>query len=293
VKKLHYAQAVHESEAQIVLFSANSNYASHAPSHQTASKVDRSIFSAHFAIEAENQSPSLSEKMIPGHHVYDQGQLELPDDKLEQIKTMAKEFHDIFAKGKIPICLGGDHLVKYAGISSLFELKPNSFVIYLDAHPDCHMTEKLYYGSILHHIFNNKLASPKQVILTGLRQANAKEKLGYDFYAMPTIFGVDFSIHSIKDIVEKIKSYIPKGSEIYFSVDLDGFDPADTPGVEQPCPGGPKVNHFLALMHLLATDYTFVGMDVTEFLPIIDTQKLTALAMIRIVKEFCSLIPAH
>jgi agmatinase len=288
MKKLHYAQAQDESQAQIILFSADSNHASHAPSYQTASQVDRSLFSANFAIAAENQSPSLSEKMVPGHHIYDMGQLDLPEGKLEQVEAMAQQFHNIFAKGKIPICLGGDHLVKYAGLSSLFSLKPNSYVIYLDAHPDCHMTERLYYGSILHHIFKNKLADPKQIILTGLRQANAKEKLGYDFYNMPTVFGVDFSIHSVKEIFAKIKLFIPKGSEIYFSVDLDGFDPADTPGVEQPCPGGPKVNHFLALMHLLAEDYSFIGMDITEFLPAIDTQKLTALAMIRIVKEFCS-----
>ncbi len=267
MKTLHYAQAQDEQNAQVILFGANSTHASHAPSHQTASKVDRSLFSANFAREAENESPALSERMITGHHVYDAGNLLLPEGKLEQVKTMADYFKKIYLAKKIPLCLGGDHLVKYAGISSLFEVNPNSYVIYLDAHPDCHMTDKLYYGSILHHVLNNKPIDPKQIILTGLRQANAKEKIGYDFYDMPTIFGLDFSLHTIKEIFEKLKTIIPKGSALYFSVDLDGFDPADTPGVEQPCPGGPKVNDFIALMHLLSTHYTFSGMDITEFLP--------------------------
>ena len=287
--KLHYAQAVDEFSAQVILFSANSNRASHAPSHQTASNVDRAIFSAEFAIQAENESPSLSEKMIPGHHVYDSGNLVLPNKKFAQVKTIQNRFNEIYAAKKIPVCLGGDHLVKYAGISSLFEHYPDSYVVYLDAHPDSHMVERLYYGSILHHVLNNKPINPKHIILTGLRQATAKEKIGYDHYNMPTIFGLDFSLHTVKEIFEKINTFIPKGSKIYFSVDLDGFDPADTPGVEQPMPRRPESHDFLALMHLMSANYSFAGMDVTEFLPSIDPQKLTALAKMRIVKEFCAL----
>lgn len=288
MQKLHYAQAVDEASAQIILFSAHSTHASHAPSFQTVSHVDRTIFSADFAIQAENESPSLSEKMISGHHVYDAGHLALPDKKFGQVHTMIEQFCSIYHAKKVPICLGGDHLVKYAGISSLFSIFPESYVIYLDAHPDCHRVERLYYGSILHHVLKDKIVDPQKIVLTGLRQATAKEKEGYDFYQMPTVFGVDFSLYGLKEVVEKIKSFIPKGSAVYFSVDLDGFDPADTPGVEQPCPGGPKVNDFLALMHLMQKDYVFVGMDITEFLPAIDKQKLTALAMMRIVKEFCA-----
>ncbi|MFI4955801.1 MAG: arginase family protein [Gammaproteobacteria bacterium] len=287
--KLHYATAANEDTAQVVIFGANSNRASHAPSHQTTTGVDRSLFSGDFARDAENESPSLSEKMVPGDHVYDAGNLSMPDKKLAQVKTMFNYFDNLFNDKKIPICLGGDHLVKYAGLSALFKHHPDAYVIYLDAHPDCHMTERLYYGSILHHVLNDKKANADQIVLTGLRQSNAKEKIGYEFYAMPTIFGIEFSLYTLKEIFERIQLIIPAGKHVYFSVDLDGFDPADTPGVEQPCPGGPKVNDFLALMHLMASKYYFAGMDITEFLPSIDKQKLTGLAMMRIVKEFAAL----
>jgi agmatinase len=289
MNKLHYASAANEAAAQVVIFGANSTRASHAPSHQTSSGVDRSIFSADFARDAENESPSLSEKMVFGDHVFDAGNLVMPDKKLAQVKTMFNHFDKLFNDKKIPICLGGDHLVKYAGLSALLKHQPDAYVIYLDAHPDCLMTDRLYYASILHHILKDNKTTPDHIILTGLRQATAKEKLGYDHYKMPTIFGIDFSIHSLKEIVEKIKQKIPAGKPVYFSVDLDGFDPADTPGVEQPCPGGPRVNDFLALLHLMSSHYRFVGMDITEFLPSIDNQKLTALAMMRIVKEFAAL----
>lgn len=289
MKKLHYAKALDVANAQVVIFGADSNHASHAPSFQTSSKVDRSIFSGDFARQAENQSPSLSEKMLSGEHVFDAGNIELPQGKMEQVYAMAEKFKQVFQAKQIPLCLGGDHLVKYAGLSALFKIHPDAYVIYLDAHPDCHMTDNLYYGSILHHILKDNFAKPHQIILTGLRQANDIEKIGYQHYAMPTVFGMDFSLYSVKEISDKIFSMIPKGSQVYFSIDMDGFDPADTPGVEQPCPGGPKINEFIALMNLLSGDYSFVGMDVTEFLPIIDKQKLTALAVMRIVKEFCAL----
>lgn len=286
---LHYATALTLSDAKVVLFGANSNRASHAPSHQTSSAVDRSIFSGDFAREAENESPSLSEKMVLGDHLYDAGNIPMPEKKRAQVKTIFDYYDMLFLQKKIPICLGGDHLVKYAGLSALFKHHPDAYVVYLDAHPDCHMANRLYYGSILHHILNEKLTDPSHIILTGLRQSNAKEKMGYDYYQMPTIFGIDFAMHAINDIAAKIKSLVPQGKPIYFSVDLDGFDPADTPGVEQPCPGGPKVNEFLALMHLLSPAHSFIGMDITEFLPAIDHQKLTALTMTRIVKEFVAL----
>ena len=289
MNKLHYVSAANEAAAQVVLFGANSTRASHAPSHQTASGVDRSIFSADFARDAENESPSLSEKMVLGDHVYDAGNLIMPEKKFAQVKTMFDHFDKLFNDKKIPICLGGDHLVKYAGLSALFKHHPDAYVIYLDAHPDCHMVNRLYYGSILHHVLKENKTTPNHIVLTGLRQATAKEKIGYDFYAMPTIFGLDFAMHSLKEIFETIQQMIPTGKHVYFSVDLDGFDPADTPGVEQPCPGGPKVNDFLALLHLMSTKYRFAGMDITEFLPSIDKQKLTALAMMRIVKEFASI----
>jgi agmatinase len=287
-KKLHYAKAKNESLADIILFGANSTHASHAPSHQTTSGVDRSIFSADFARAAENESPSLSEKMVLGDHLFDAGNLDMPDEKEKQINTMLDFFNKIYGEGKIPLCLGGDHLVKYAGLKAFYKNHPDGHVIYLDAHPDCHMVERLYYGSILHHIFAENSTKPEQVMLTGLRQANAKEKKGYEHYKIPTIWGMDFSLYSLREIFEKIKSHIPKGSAVYFSVDLDGFDPADTPGVEQPCPGGPKVNDFIALLQEMASDYVFQGMDITEFLPAIDKQKLTALAMMRISKEFAA-----
>ncbi|HLF66208.1 MAG TPA: arginase family protein [Gammaproteobacteria bacterium] len=212
----------------------------------------------------------------------------MSSEKMAQVATMQDHFQKIFQLNKAPLCLGGDHLVKYAGISSLFATQPDSYVIYLDAHPDCHMTDKLYYGSILHHIFTNHNVDPKRIILTGLRQANQAEKDGYDHYQMPTLFGLDFSLYSVKEIYTKIQNIIPAGSRLYFSVDLDGFDPSDTPGIEQPCPGGLRINQFIALMHTLAQDYTFTGMDITEFLPVIDKHKLTALAMMRLAKEFCA-----
>jgi agmatinase len=290
--KLHYAKAPTEEAAKVILFGAHSTHASHAPSHQTASGVDRSLFSADFARLAENESPSLSEKMVVGDMLFDAGNLNMPNDKNEQIITMQNFFDKVYAANKVPLCLGGDHLVKYAGLSALFQHHPDSYVIYLDAHPDCHMVDRLYYGSILHHIFKESKSTPEQIILTGLRQANEKEKMGYDFYQMPTVFGMDFSQFTMKEIFEKIQHIIPQGKSVYFSVDLDGFDPADTPGVEQPCPGGPKVNQFIALLQLMSTQYRFVGMDITEFLPVIDKQKLTGLAMMRIVKEFASLTPS-
>lgn len=88
----------------------------------------------------------------------------------------------------------------------------------------------------------------------------------------------------LEGIVEKIRSFLPKNSPIYISVDIDVLDPSAAPGT-----GTVEVGGWLTrdLIHILRSleDYPIVGADVVEVSPPYDQSDITALAASQVVYE--------
>lgn len=70
---------------------------------------------------------------------------------------------------------------------------------------------------------------------------------------------------------------------VYLSLDLDGLDPAYTPGVSHREPGGLTVRDVLELIHTSAG--YLIGADIVEFNPLQDSTDLTAKVAAKLVKE--------
>jgi arginase len=70
---------------------------------------------------------------------------------------------------------------------------------------------------------------------------------------------------------------------VYFSIDLDGLDPAYAPGVSHREPGGLSVREVLTLVQ--DAGGTLVGADVVEYNPRQDLASVTAIVAAKIVKE--------
>ena len=70
---------------------------------------------------------------------------------------------------------------------------------------------------------------------------------------------------------------------IYFSLDLDGLDPAFAPGVSHHEPGGLTVREVLDLIDALPGP--IVGADVVELNPSMDLVGMTAMVGAKFVKE--------
>ncbi|CEG56101.1 Agmatinase (fragment) [Legionella fallonii LLAP-10] len=87
-------------------------------------------------------------------------------------------------------------------------------------------------------------------------------------------------------MVQKIVTQFSGLKYLYFSVDLDGLNPSCAPGVESPYPGGPDINQVIYLIHKLKEHFVYVGMDISELIPKLDPNHVTALSAARILKEF-------
>ena len=72
-------------------------------------------------------------------------------------------------------------------------------------------------------------------------------------------FGSEFRINDVLDAL---------GDKVYISIDLDGFDPSQVPGVGTPCPGGLSWGQGLELLKEVAKKKQVVGFDIVELAPI-------------------------
>ena len=77
---------------------------------------------------------------------------------------------------------------------------------------------------------------------------------------------------------------------VYFSIDMDGLDPAFAPGVSHREPGGLTVRDVLTLIQSISGPV--LGADVVEFNPSQDPVGLTAPVCAKIVKELAAVMAA-
>ncbi len=77
---------------------------------------------------------------------------------------------------------------------------------------------------------------------------------------------------------------LPSDRPIYLTLDLDYFDPAYFPGTGTPEPGGEDFHSFIALLKILSSK-NFVGADVVELSPPLDTSGNSDVFAAKVVRE--------
>ena len=70
---------------------------------------------------------------------------------------------------------------------------------------------------------------------------------------------------------EPVMATIPKGSAVYLTIDADGMDPTEMPGVMAPSPGGILYREIAPVLRRIARNHRVVGMDVVEIAPSYDS----------------------
>ncbi len=135
--------------SNLVLFGAPfDSTTSFRPGTRFASKVMR--------IESdglETYSP-YQDKELEDINVFDYGDLELP---FGNVKQSLEHIHDltktIIDDNKIPVMIGGEHLVTYGTIKALSKKYDDLCILHFDAHADLrddYLGEKLSHATVMH-----------------------------------------------------------------------------------------------------------------------------------------------
>lgn len=194
-------------------------------------------------------------------------------DLHEEIYLCAKK---ILADGKILGTVGGDHSSPLGSICATSEKYNGDLtVIHIDAHADLRNAYQGYkhsHASIMRNVMEDKLA-PKKLIQLGIRDF-CQEELDYinSNTNIKTYFDRDLhrmlsqgkNWHQVcADILQNIST-----KNVYFSVDIDGFNPTLCPNTGTPVPGGLEFFHMTELIHFLQQHgKKLVGFDLCEVTP--------------------------
>jgi len=193
--------------------------------------------------------------------------------------------------GTVPrlVALGGDHSVILPHLRALAKIHGPISVIHFDAHLDTWLPNKYpsswdesltsgadmagyTHGTMFWMAWMEGLLS-KTCIHGGLRtRLSGTEFDDYNDDSMQgwaRISTDDIDDIGVEGIVDVIKRWIPAGSPVYISVDIDVLDPSIAPGTGTPEVGGWTSRELIRLLRSLG-DLNLVGADVVEVSPAYD-----------------------
>ena len=212
---------------------------------------------------------------------FDAGDIPLPFGNPEKSLAEIKDFvRKVLADGKIPVGLGGEHLVSLPVMEAVYEKYPDLAVIHFDAHTDLRTD---YEGEEYSHATPIRkfadIVGPTNMYSFGIR-SGLKEEFVWakenGMYIAPF------------EVLEPLKIKLPElaGRPVYITIDIDVLDPAHAPGTGTVDAGGITSKELLASIHAIAaSNVNVVGFDLVEVAPIYDHSEKTVNAAAKFIRE--------
>ena len=261
-------------EAKIVLFGAPfDSTTSFRPGARFGSAAMR-----HESFGLETYSP-YQDKDLTDCAVFDSGDLELcfgsAEAALADIEARAEE---ILADGKLPLLMGGEHLVTLGSVRAVCKRYPDLHVIHFDAHADLrddYLGAQLSHACVIRrcHDLLGDGRIHQFCIRSGEREEFRFAKAHTDLHP--------FSFEGLEQVVRELeKSQAP----VYFTIDLDCLDPAAFPGTGTPEAGGVTFPQLLEAIRLVSRTRV-VAADVNELAPMLDSSGVSTAAACKVLRE--------
>ncbi len=260
-------------DAKLVVFGAPfDSTTSYRPGARFASKTMRSE-SYGFETYSPYQDKDLFDEMI-----YDAGDLELSFGNPVNALEMINEFvTSVYEDGKIPLMIGGEHLVSLASVKAAFAKYPDLHIIHFDAHTDLrdhYLGEKLSHATVMRRIWD--MTGDGRIFQFGIRSGEKEE---FEWSNSHT-FMSRFNLSGIEETIEMLK-----GKPVYFSLDLDILDPSVFPGTGTPEPGGISFVQLHDAVVKIGNLLNIVGADINELAPNYDISGSSTAVAIKILRE--------
>jgi guanidinopropionase len=209
------------------------------------------------------------------------------DNCIEDIETFYRRTQ---SAGVRPLSVGGDHSITYPILKALGHDRPVGLV-HIDAHCDT-MGEidgsKFHHGGPFRRAVLAGVLDPERTIQIGIR-GPAEIFWGFSYESGMTVLHIeDVDRIGIDAVVEKAREVVGDGPT-YISFDVDGLDPAFTPGTGTPEAGGLTPREAQAILHGLK-GIDIIGGDVVEVAPQYDPTTNTAMVGAQMLFEIFSLM---
>ena len=168
------------------------------------------------------------------------------------------------------LILGGDHGITIPVLDALDAASEPVHILQIDAHldwrEDVDGVRRGYSSPLRWASTRPAVAGITQVGLRAIGSARRQEVEAARAYGSHLITAE--RVHA--EGMDAVLATIPKGRAVYVTIDADGLDPADMPGVMAPTPGGLRFHQVAPLLRAVARRHRVVGMDIVEIAPSFD-----------------------
>lgn len=211
----------------------------------------------------------------------------------EASEKLADAVSSIIEGNRFPLVLGGDHSIAIGSLAGIARHYENLGVIWYDAHGDLNTADTSPSGNIHGMPLAASLGighesltgiggsapkvKPENIVIIGARSLDEGEKelikeRGIKVYTMHEIDRIGMT-----KVMEETIEYLSKKTDgVHLSLDLDGLDPLDAPGVGTPVLGGISYRESHLAMEMLAESQIITSAEFVEVNPILDERNKTA-----------------
>ncbi|MCO4054466.1 MAG: arginase [Bosea sp.] len=201
--------------------------------------------------------------------------------------------------GQVPVMLGGDHSISMGTLTGLSRraaaMGRPLFVLWIDAHPDCHTLDTTESG----HLHGTPVAyalgvdgfgkafpavtqtlAPSHLCMIGLRSIDAAEasliaRLGIEAHAAAALTRQGVAA-TLEPFLERVRA---ANGLLHVSFDADAIDPSEAPGVGTPVADGLSLGEARAIMATVRRSGLLASLDLVEVNPFLDRDRRTARLM--------------
>jgi len=186
--------------------------------------------------------------------------------------------------------LGGDHSVTIPLVNAFSRAVTGRFgVVHFDAHPDL-MGEfeghRWSHACTERRVLELPNVEPRHLAFVGLRSRGGDE---VTFLTDRPEIGVhtarDVYRRGIESVAKDVVAQLQGVDAVYFTLDIDGLDPAYAPGTGTPEAGGLSTRELLELLRIVFAGLPVRALDVVEVAPPLDCCDVTSFAAVKVIYE--------
>ncbi len=230
----------------------------------------------HESFGIETYSPYQDED-LEDYSVFDSGDLELCFGSAEvALSLIESHTEQILADGKLPLLIGGEHLVTLGAFRAVQKKYPDVHIIHLDAHADLrddYLGAKLSHACVIRRCHD--IIGDGRIHQFCIRSG---ERAEFRFAEQHTDMH-KFLLNGLETALDKIGD-----KPIYFTIDMDCLDPAYFCGTGTPEAGGISFTELLYAIETVCRR-NIVGADINELAPMLDTSGASTAIACKTLRE--------
>lgn len=200
--------------------------------------------------------------------------------------------------------IGGDHSCAIGTWNGVARCVDGPLgLIWIDAHMDAHTPDTTPSGyvhgmpvatllghgapALLNLSARGYVLRPEHLVMIGVRSFEPPERALLQRLGVKVFTDDDVDRIGFENVMREAQRIVTAGTAAYgISLDLDGLDIRDAPGVGSPVVGGIAAGRLLQVLAQLARDSRLVALEIVEFNPVIDVEEKTQRLILELLATF-------